>query len=82
MSSELHKFILAVDLMVPVIATTTPDTPLIKVKELLTKNNLEYLPVVSKDGKCEGLLESRFIQKLISTKIMEFQKKIDVLDKS
>lgn len=80
MAFELSEFLLAHDMMDSVFKTVTPETPLIEINEILKKNNLEYLPVVSYDRKLMGLLESRSIQKLISTKIMELQKNVDVLE--
>ena len=79
MTSGLDGFLLAHDLMEPVIVTSTPETPMSEVKELLGRYNLEYLPVVTEEHKMVGFLESRVIQRLISKKIIELQKQTDSL---
>lgn len=79
MTSVLDSFLLAHDLMEPVTAVTTPETPMQEVKELLSRYNLEYLPVVTEGGKVLGFLESRMINKIVSTKIIELQKQAESL---
>jgi Kef-type K+ transport system membrane component KefB len=79
MAQGLEGFLLAHDLMEPVIAVTTPETPMSEVKELLARYNLEYLPVVTEENKVVGLLESRAINRLISTKIIELQRQAESL---
>lgn len=79
MAQGLEGFLLAHDLMEPSIAVTTPETPMSEVKELLARFNLEYLPVVTEDNKVVGFLESRAINRLISTKIIELQRQAESL---
>ena len=73
-TSGLDKFLVAQDLIEPVIAVVTPETPMSDVKNLLEKNHLEYLPVVSNGNKVVGFLESREITRLISRKIGELHR--------
>lgn len=79
LEATLSNFLLADDLTEPVIAMVGPETPILEVKELLSAHNLEYLPVVNKDGLLNGFIEKRNLDRLISTKIMELQKKADSL---
>ena len=51
-------------------------------RDILDKHNLEYLAVVTKDGKLDGFLERRLLDKLIATRIIELQKKTDALEKA
>jgi len=80
MEESLSHLLLAYDLIEPVIATTTPETPLDEVKELLNIYNLEYLCVVDKENKVVGFIERRDLDRLISTKLIELQKQADSLD--
>jgi Kef-type K+ transport system membrane component KefB/CBS domain-containing protein len=78
-ASELGSFLLAHDLMEPVIAVTAPDTALSEVKEILSRNAVEYLPVVTKENKILGMLESRSMQRQISRRIIEMREKAESL---
>ncbi|MBL7171059.1 MAG: cation:proton antiporter [Candidatus Omnitrophica bacterium] len=82
MEESLSQLLLAYDLIEPAIATTTPETPLDQVKELLNMHNLEYLCVVDKGNKVVGFIERRDLDRLISTKLIELQKQADSLDES
>jgi len=79
MTSGLNWFLLAFDLMEPPVVVTSPDTPMREVKELLSRHNLEYLPVVGADKKVSGFLEARSINRKISTKIIQLQKQAESL---
>ncbi len=79
MTSGLDSFLLAYDLMEPVIAKTSPDLPMNEVQETLSRYNLEYLPVVSSADEVIGFLERRQISRKISTKLIELQKQAEAL---
>jgi len=79
MEAGLVGLILADDLKEPVVATVSEETVLSEAKEVLDKYNLEYLLVVAKDKKVAGFIERRILSKLVSTKVMELQKKADVM---
>jgi len=79
MTSGLDSFILAYDLMEPVIAKTSSDLPMTEVQEILSRHNLEYLPVVSAKDEVLGFLERRQISRKISTKLIELQKQAESL---
>ncbi|MFQ5906049.1 MAG: CBS domain-containing protein, partial [bacterium] len=78
-ASGLQSFLLAHDLMEPAVAVTTPETPMSEVKEVIDSYNLEYLPVVTKENRVLGLLESRRIKRFISRKILELQRQAESL---
>jgi len=75
----LDSFLLAYDLMEPVIAKASPVLPMVEVKEILSRYNLEYLPVVSAKDEVLGFLERRQISRKISTKLIELQKQAEAL---
>lgn len=78
-ASGYDGVLLAHDLMEPVRAVTTPETPMTEVVDLLKQYNLEYLPVVTHDKRVTGFIESRAIQRFISTKIIELQRQAESL---
>ena len=80
--SDLSDFLLANDLMEPVIASASPKTPMLDALEIMKQNHLEYLPIVSDDNTVVGLLENRTIQRYISRKILEMKEKIDTLEQA
>lgn len=67
--------ILANDLMEPVPATTSSDASVSEILEILRGYDLDYLPVVKKDGQLEGFIERKKLKKFIATKIIELQEK-------
>ena len=75
----LADILLAHDIMEPITALATPETPMSEVKQILDDNKLDYLPVVTRDNRIEGFLESRTIQRLISARIVEMQNKKPVI---
>ncbi|MDI6606801.1 MAG: CBS domain-containing protein, partial [Candidatus Omnitrophota bacterium] len=75
--TTLSSFVLADDLMEPVVAKVGARTPMKEVLELLDRHNLECLPVAEGDNKLLGFIERRNLDKVISTKIIELQKKAD-----
>lgn len=79
MDTDIGQLLLAYDLMEPVHATIGPDAMMAEAKELLDKYNVDYLPVVDKDNKIAGLIERRMLHKLISTKMIELQKRVEQL---
>lgn len=78
--SGLDDFLLAFDLMEPVIAVTRPEMSMSEVKEIMNENNIEFLPVVSDDNKVLGCFESRGINRLIAKKIAELKNQLKSLE--
>ncbi|MFH1353113.1 MAG: cation:proton antiporter [bacterium] len=79
MASELSGFLLAYDLMSPPVAVISPDASLFKAKEILSRYNLECLPVVDSNERVIGTIENRAMRKLLSRKLLEIQKQADSL---
>ncbi len=80
LETDIGGLILAYDLMEPVIATASTQTFLSEVKEILNRHNIEYLPIVDENKKIEGFIETKNLNKWISTKIIGLQKQADSLD--
>ncbi len=75
MLTGLNEFLLAYDLMDPVIEVAKPNSPMTEVKDSLEKNRLECMPVVSDDDRVIGFIEAKEIKRLISRKIAELKEK-------
>ncbi len=78
METDLNDLLLAVDVMEPVLATVTIDSPVQSVKESLNRFNLEYIPVTDNENKLIGFIEERMLDRIISTKLMELQREVDM----
>ncbi|MFH1622043.1 MAG: cation:proton antiporter [Candidatus Omnitrophota bacterium] len=76
---DVGNIILAHDLMEQVVAKIGPDTPITEIKEKLNGYNIEYLPVIDANGKLEGFIERQDLNRFISTKVIESQKRADSL---
>jgi Kef-type K+ transport system membrane component KefB/CBS domain-containing protein len=79
MTSGLDAFLLAHDLMEPVIAEASTDLPMVEVNQVLSRYNLEYLPVVTAKNEVLGFLERRQISRKIFTKLIELEKQAESL---
>ncbi|MDO9513946.1 MAG: cation:proton antiporter [Elusimicrobiota bacterium] len=77
MASELNNFLLAFDLMTPVVASVGPDDSAYEAKKICDKYYLECLPVIDAENKVIGVIEARAMRKLISRQFMEMQKKAE-----
>jgi Kef-type K+ transport system membrane component KefB/CBS domain-containing protein len=79
MTRGLDAFLLAHDLMEPVIAKASHDLPMVEVQEILSRYNLECLPVVSSKNEVIGFLERRKIARKIFTNLIKLQKQAEAL---
>ncbi|RKX88063.1 MAG: sodium:proton exchanger, partial [Spirochaetes bacterium] len=79
-ASDFSDFLLAYDIMEPVICTCTPDTEATEVRKNLKEFAIQSIPMVDKEGKVLGMIENRGLQQLFSRKIAELQKKAKTLE--
>ncbi|MFC1632389.1 cation:proton antiporter [Candidatus Omnitrophota bacterium] len=80
MEADLKDLLLAVDVMEPAVAEVEENSTLSSVRESLNRHHLEYLPVIKKDNILVGFIEERMLDKFISTKIVELQRRSDFLE--
>lgn len=80
LETDIGGLILACDLMQPVAAKIFKEAQLSEVSEMLSKYNLDYLPVVNERNKIQGFIERKTLNKFVSTKIIELQKQADSLE--
>ncbi|MBN2627711.1 MAG: cation:proton antiporter [Spirochaetales bacterium] len=78
-ASELSPFLLAHDIMIPLVGTCPEDATGAEAFALMKKNNRDYLSLTDKEGNCVGILEERTARKKLSLKVMELQRKADAL---
>ena len=79
LETDTEGLILANDLMESVMAKATSNTPISEVKEILNRYDIEYLPVVDDSNKLQGFIERKMLNKYISTKMIELQRRLDTL---
>ncbi|MFC1709784.1 cation:proton antiporter [Candidatus Omnitrophota bacterium] len=76
---DMGGLLLAHDLMESVITRVVPTATTAEAFETLNRYNIEYLPVVDEKEEVAGFIERKNLNKFISTKIIELQKKADSL---
>jgi Kef-type K+ transport system membrane component KefB/predicted transcriptional regulator len=78
-TQELNDWLVALDVVEPVIARTTPDVPLSEALEETRRLDVEHLPVVASDGdeKFVGLLNCRAVRRSLSAEVLSRQQKAD-----
>jgi len=78
-TQELNDWLVALDIMEPVIGKVTPDMALSDALEKIRKLNVEYVPVVasSQDDSFVGVLGNRAVRRSLSTEILSRQQKAD-----
>lgn len=82
LETDISGLILANDLMQPVVATASVEAPISNVKAVLDRYDIDHLPVVDEYNKLEGFIERKKLNKYISTKMIEMQRRADSLAES
>jgi len=79
MTQELNDWLVAIDIMEPIIATVTPDMPLSVAFEKTKKLDVEHLPVVSSTGAegFIGVLNCRAVRRSLSAEVLARQQEAD-----
>ena len=79
MTQELNDWLVALDIMEPVIAKVTPDMALSEVFEKARRLDVEHLPVVasSEDDKLVGILNCRAVRRSLSAEVLSRQQRAD-----
>ncbi len=81
-ASELSDYLLAYDIMEPVICTCTPDTEATEIRNDLKRFDIQSMPMVDKEGRVLGMIENRGLQQLFSRRIAQLQMKAKTLEDS
>ena len=80
MSDSLNDFLLALDIMEPVIETAKMGDSGTTITEKMKKRKVPCLPVVDDNGRFVGMIEERSIEKYISHKVWEMNKRAEALE--
>jgi CBS domain-containing protein len=82
-TQELNDWLVALDIMEPVIATLTPGMPLSDAFEKTKRLDIEHLPVVAsrEEKKFVGVLNYRGVRRLLSAEVLSRQQKADSIHK-
>jgi Kef-type K+ transport system membrane component KefB/predicted transcriptional regulator len=78
-TQELNDWLVALDIMEPVIVKMTPDIPLSEALENANRLYTEYIPVVAsqQDDRFVGLLDCRAVHRQLSAEVLSRQQKAD-----
>jgi Kef-type K+ transport system membrane component KefB/predicted transcriptional regulator len=79
MTQELNDWLVALDIMEPVIAKVAPEMALSEAFEKARRLDIEHLPVVasSEDDKFIGILNCRAVRRSLSAEVLARQQKAD-----
>jgi Kef-type K+ transport system membrane component KefB/predicted transcriptional regulator len=78
-TKELNNWLVALDIMEPVIAQVTPEAPLAEAMEKMRRYDTDYLPVVTseEDGELVGLLDHPALRRMLSAEVLARQERAD-----
>jgi Kef-type K+ transport system membrane component KefB len=78
-TQELNEWLVALDIMEPVVATVTPQTPLAEAFAQAKRYNLDHLPVVAADRQnaLSGILDCPAVRRSLSAEVLSRQQKAD-----
>ena len=79
MYSEISDLLAAIDLMGSFDSPVLPSTPMKEVIDILHRTQSDFVAVVDQNGKFCGLIEQYFIQRQLSTKLLEVCNKVEAL---
>ncbi len=80
-TQELNSWLVALDIMEPVLAKVTPEMPLTEAIEKARRYDFDYLPVVaSEDGdRLTGLLDYPAVRRALSAEVLARQEQADMM---
>jgi len=79
MTQELNDWLVALDIMEPIVAMLTPDIALTEAFEKTRHLDVEHLPVVAsdQDDRLVGILNCRAVRRSLSAEVLSRQQKAD-----
>ncbi|MHC4315625.1 MAG: CBS domain-containing protein, partial [Planctomycetota bacterium] len=82
-TQELNDWLVALDIMEPIIARVTEDIALSEAFEKTRRLDIEHLPVVAsaEDNKFVGVLNCRAVRRSLSAEVLSRQQKADSIHK-
>ena len=78
-TQELHDWLVALDIMEPIVTSVTPEMALAEAFEKTRRLSLEHLPVVAsdEDDRFAGVLNCRAVRRSLSAEVLSRQQKAD-----
>jgi len=76
-TQELNDWLIAMDIMEPIVATTKPDAALAKAIKETADLDIRHIPVVQNGNKFIGVLNVNTVKRKLSTILLEKQKEAD-----
>jgi CBS domain-containing protein len=76
-TTEINDWLIALDIMEPIVAKTAPDVPLTKALKKSDDLDILDMPVVDEKGAYLGVINARNVRRKISTILLEKQKEAD-----
>jgi len=75
----LNDFLVALDIVEPIVGTVTPGTPLAEALETTNRLGIEHAPVIASEeqGKFLGVLNCRAVRRSLSAEVLSRQQKAD-----
>jgi len=79
--TKASSWLLAMDIMSPVVYNVTPDMPLAEVLKKARDINLNHIPVIrsEEDTYCLGILDLRLVKRSLSAEVLSRQQKADII---
>ena len=81
-TSGSNDWLIALDILEPISEKTSGDTPLEKVLKQAKKLEIENMPIISEDGKLEGVFNARSANRKVGAIFLEKQRQSDALHTS
>jgi Kef-type K+ transport system membrane component KefB len=80
-TQELHDWLIALDMMEPVVAQVTPQMPLAEALEQARRYDVEHVPVVSSQDNAVfvGVLNCPAVRRFLSAEVLSRQEKADTM---
>jgi Kef-type K+ transport system membrane component KefB len=78
-TSGSNDWLIALDILEPITEKTSGDTPLAKVLKQAKKLEIENMPIISEEGKLEGVFNTRSANRKIGAIFLEKQRQSDAL---
>jgi Kef-type K+ transport system membrane component KefB len=82
-TQELNDWLVALDILEPVVETARPDTPLARAIDTARELDIEQLPVITgEDGyRYAGILDIRSVHRRLSAEVLARQKEADTMQR-
>jgi len=78
-TNEINDWLIAMDIMEPIIAKTSAEVPLVQAIKQTAEMDTEHMPVVGPDDSFIGVLNIRSVRRKLSAAVLEKQRQADAM---